>query len=96
MAISTVLFGAQEWSFSNNLFIELPLISFNSKTLERKTREAVQPEMNKEIHPQTGPITQRFEVTRRGRNNPVCKTPKQSGKVIPASALDRAAPATCT
>ena len=94
-AIVIVLFGIKECNFSVNVFIKPNLISFNGKTLERKTREAVVPAIITDIPPQTEPIIRRFEVIRSGRNNPFCRTPKQRGNVIPPSALGSTVSATC-
>ena len=52
--------------------------------LERNTAEAVLPETTKETVAKAEPIKRRFEVILRllrGRNNPVCRTPRQRAGV---------------
>ena len=95
-ATSTVVFGIKEWSFSVKIRKELPLISLKSTMLERNTAEAVLPETSKETVPKAEPIKRRFEVILRGRNNPVCRTPRQRGNVIPLSAVASTASAIST
>ena len=77
------------WTYPWRLSCKVLCQSFfpiNEK-LDRSNSEAQPPDMNTEIQPQTG-ANKRFEEIRKGRKIPVCKHPKNTGNVIPATALE--------